>query len=229
MKKPNFFNYKFRASSLPILMTTSRSKSDTLSETTKTYLKSLWIAEMYDREKYDNRNKFTEKGIACESDSLSLIQEVTGETFFKNQEHFENEFVQGTPDIINLPKIEDVKTSWDIWTYQAVDKEVAGKDYFWQVQGYMWLTGAKSAVLRFCLVNTPELIVNDEMYKLSFKYPELQDNPELEAKMRRNYLFDDIPAKKRLKSFKFRSSNKKIRMLKKQIKAARAYLNTIKL
>lgn len=229
MKKLNFSNYKFRASGLPTLMTASRSKSDPLSETTKTYLKGLWIAEVYGREKYDTKNKFTEKGIISEPDSLNLIQEVTGEAFFKNQEHLVNDFIQGTPDIIKLPRIKDIKTSWDIWTFQAVDKDYAEKEYFWQVQGYMWLTGLKLADLVFCLVNTPEEIINDELYKLSFKYPELYYSQELEAKMKRNYIFDDIPAKKRLKNFKFRSSQKKIRMLKKQIKLARAYLNTIKL
>lgn len=229
MKKFNFNNYKFRASGLPLLMSPSRSKSDGLSETTKSYLEELWIKEIYAREKYDTKSKFTDKGIACESDSLELVTKVTGEVLFKNQNELSNEFITGSPDVIKAPRIKDIKTSWDIWTFQKVDKKYAEKEYFWQVQGYMWLTGVKLADVIFCLVNTPEDLIADELYKISFRHPEFNESEELTKKFRQNFLFDDIDPKKRVKLFRFRSSQANIRKLKKQVKLARAYMNTITL
>ncbi len=115
MKKLKFKNYQFRCSSLPTLMTNSRAKDEVLSETAKDYLRELWIREIYGREKYDAKNKFTDKGIQCESDSFDLVKEVSGKTYFKNQKQLENEFIKGTPDLVK-PLI-DIKTSWDIWTF----------------------------------------------------------------------------------------------------------------
>ena len=53
MNKVDFSNYKFRASGLVNLMTNSRTKSDPLGESTKTYLRDIFIKEVYGREKLD--------------------------------------------------------------------------------------------------------------------------------------------------------------------------------
>jgi len=63
MKKVDFSNYKFRASGLVHLMTNSRSKSNSIGDTTKTYLRDIYIKEVFGREKVDVDNKYTKKGI----------------------------------------------------------------------------------------------------------------------------------------------------------------------
>lgn len=227
MNKIDFKTYKFRASSLPYLMTASRSKTDPLSETTKAYLREVWIAEVFDRIKYDTKNKYMDKGIACESDSLDLVQQVTKETYFKNKKMLDNDWVKGTPDVTK-PLI-DIKTSWDIWTFAKVDEDLAIKTYFYQLQGYMWLLGAKESQLMYCLVNTPEEIIADELYKASFRNPELSENEEATQKFRKNYIFDDIDPKLRMKKYSFVSSDEEIENLKEKIKACRDYLRGLSL
>lgn len=227
MNTVDFSKYKFRSSALPYLMTNGRVKSDPLSETTKAYLREIWIAEVFGREKYDPKNKYMDKGIACESDSLDLVQKVTGKTHFKNKELLENEWIKGTPDI-KKPLI-DIKTSWDIWTYAKVDMSLAEKTYYYQLLGYMWLTGEKVGSLIYCLVNTPEDIISDEAYKLSFKYPELSDSQEAMDKFRINYIFDDIDPKLRTKEYTFTFDEEKIEALKERITASREFLGGLSL
>lgn len=234
INKIDFSTYKFRCSGLANLMVSSRSKTDPLSETTKAYLREVFIREVYQREKFDTTNKYTEKGIMCEPDSMDLIKKVTKQTYFKNNEHFTNEFIQGTPDIVldkgkDTARIKDVKTSWSIFTFANVTEESALKSYYYQLLGYMWLTGSKTSELLYCLVNTPEEIMNDELYKLSFKYPEMNDSDEKMERFKRNYIFDDIPARQRLKSFAIEYNEDDIAALTEKVIAARVYLKTLSL
>lgn len=229
MNNIDFTNYKFRSSFLPTLMVNGRSKSDILSETAKTGLRELWIKEVFGREKYDTTNKFTEKGIMCEADAMDLIKKVTRKTYFKNKEEFSNEFITGTPDIVLPDSVKDTKCSWSIHTFMNVDEDYALKNYYYQILGYMWLTGTPNGEIIFCLVNTPEEIMNDEMYRLSFKLPELNNSEEFTNKVKMNYIFDDIPEKMRLKRFSVPFSQEDVELLKERIIAGREYLKTLSL
>lgn len=217
-------------------MTNSRTKGEVLSETTKTALRELWIKEVYDRQKYDTANKYTDKGIMCEPDAMDLLQKVTGKFYPKNLEQLENEYITGTPDIIisdlagAKQHIIDIKCSWDIWTFAAVDEKSSYKSYYYQQLGYMWLTGVFSAELDYCLVNTPEEIMTNELYKLSFRFPELSGSDEaLIAPFKKNYIFDDIPEKERVKIFPLTFIQDDVNELMIKIEAARRYMADLKL
>ena len=148
---------------------------------------------------------------------------VTGETFFKNLKTFENEYVTGTPDII-VDRVIDIKTSLDIWTFSDVDEDKGRKDYFYQLLGYMWLTGLNKAELAYCLVNMPPEMVADEMYRLSFYMPEdEQDN------YRNNWEYGDIEDKLKVKRYSFVKDEKAIEVLTGRIVSAREYLAKITL
>lgn len=219
MNTVNWSTYKFRCSSLPDLMTTSRKKDEVLSETAKSTLDEVFIREVYGREKSDTiANKYMQKGIMCETDSLELVERLTGKKYFKNLKQLENDFVKGTPDVVT-PDVVDIKTSWDIFTFKSVKEDKARKDYYYQLLGYMYLTGAKESHLMYCLVDTPELLANDELYRMSFKIPET----EVE-KYKNNYTFGDIPEIKRVKNYHFEYSESDIELLKTKLLAAREYL-----
>lgn len=223
----DFSNYKFRCSGLGNLLTDSRSKSDPLSETTKTYLKAIYIAEVYGREKYI-ATKYMDKGIACESDSLDLVKTVSGKTFFKNQKRLENDYIIGTPDVIDDLFVIDIKTSWDIWTFAAVNQNKAKSDYYGQLLGYMILTGKLNAKLAYCLVNTPEEIISYELYKLKASGA-IKDTPEDEEIALKNYQFDDIDPIKRMKIYDFELEKEIEKKLIERITLSREYLNNLSL
>lgn len=226
--KINFDNYLFRASGLGNLLTNPIKKDEVLSETTKTYLRELWIAEVFDRRKYV-ANKFTSKGIACESDSLDLVKEVTGKTYFKNQKEYSNDFIKGTPDVVSDDFILDIKTSWDIFTFSSVTLTGAMKDYYGQMLGYMLLTGKEKAKLTYCLVTATEDIIQEELRRLSYSFPEIDQSEEAAAKYRKNYEFDDIPAAMRMKQFELPLDVEVKEKLYTRIEASRAYMNSLSL
>lgn len=220
----DFSNYKFRCSGLVHLMTNGRKKDELFGDTTKTYLRDIYIKETFNRERPDIKGPACAKGTMVESDSLSLVQEVTGKAYFKNQDRFENDFIQGTPDVILDDKIIDIKSSWTIWTFASVDEALAKKNYFYQVLGYMWLTGKKTGDLVYCLVNTPDELTEHELFKLSYSITDEEID-----KLRINYAFDDIPAEKRMKQFSFEYDQVLVDELQTRIIAAREYLNKLSL
>jgi hypothetical protein len=225
----NFDNYKFRCSSLGKLMTDPRSKSETLSETTKAYLLEIYIDEVYGRRK-DISNKYTEKGLYCEEDSLGLASLYTGKLLLKNKDKFENEYICGTPDIILADKIIDIKTKWDIWGFAGEDG--SNKDYYYQLQGYMWLCDKQNAELVYCLTNAPEhLIVSEKKKQMYIRgLVDMYETPEfaeMEKEIDMNMTFDDIESKDRVKTFSFTADMEVIEKLQKRILEAREYLNSI--
>ncbi len=66
--------------------------------------------------------------------------------------------------VVNVP---DIKSSWDIHTFIDAKANELSKDYYWQGQAYMWLTGATTATFCFVLVNAPLQMIDDEKYRLA--------------------------------------------------------------
>lgn len=225
MNKPNFSKYKFHASGIKKLMVNSRKKSDPLSETTKSYLREIWIEAVFGRIK-PIITPAMQKGTIVETDSMELVQKVTGQTYFKNNKELENDYIIGTPDIIDKKNslIRDIKSSWDLWTFAKVTEKSASKDYYWQILGYMWLTDTKKGSLNYALVNTPENLINDEIYRLCFKMTE-----EEADKHRINFIFDDIDEKLRLKQYNFDFKQEDVEQVMSKIELCREYLISYKL
>ena len=148
---------KFRASQIGKLMIEPRSKSEALSQTTKTFLEELAIENRFGVKK-EFSSKYTEKGIICEAEAIALIDPF----FDKNEITFENDWITGTPDVIDENSIIDVKCSWNIWTFPHFEAEIPTKDYFYQLQAYMWLTGKSHAKLTYCLIDTPDQLIYNE-------------------------------------------------------------------
>jgi hypothetical protein len=151
----NFNNILFRCSSLGYLMTESRVKSDPISETTKTHLIDVYVQNKYGRQS-DISNKYIQKGLMVEEDSITLYSRVKKTFFKKNEQHLSNAYIKGTPDLFTGIEIKqadevlDTKSSWDIYTFFRVHTQPLNKMYYWQVQGYMALTGAKRS--KACLL-----------------------------------------------------------------------------
>src|SRR5688572_14682194 len=181
-----FDNTLIRCSCLGKIMTEARSKSEVLSETTKTYLRQLFREIKYDRKK-EITTKYMEKGLMVEEDAITLYSLVKKRFFKKNEERVKNDYLCGTPDLFIGESIEqakeiiDIKSSWDLFTFPFPSDKI-NKDYFYQLQGYMFLTGAEKATLVYCLIDTPLTLINDEKRKLLYKMGVVTDeNPDYMA------------------------------------------------
>lgn len=168
---------KFRCSSLHNLMTEPKLKADkeagNLSEGAKTHALDVWVSARYRR--YEEAySKYFEKGNEVEEDSITFLSLAKKKLYRKNEVKLSNEWIAGTPDlfigdeIVRASEIIDIKSAWDIFTFnRTIAKGGAGSAYYWQMQGYMWLTGASKATLAFCLVNATPNLITDEKYRLA--------------------------------------------------------------
>jgi hypothetical protein len=173
------------------------------------------------------------KGMICEDDSLGLVQKVVGGEFrMKNSEFFKNDFVCGTPDVIlkHEDYVEDVKTSFNLRTFTESD---LARNYWWQGQGYMWLTGKKNYRLVYCLVKTPDHILDGEKRRWFYKFGGDESNKHYikacEQIDRNNDLIEELPTGSRIKVFEFQFEPEKIEALKVRIEACRKFYDSLAL
>lgn len=225
-------NIKFRCSSLGLLMTEPRSSKEVLSETTKSYLTEVYVAHKYGRMK-DVQNRYTIKGLKVEEDSITLLSRVTKVFFKKNTERISNRYISGVPDLFEgkvIRKAEiiyDVKSSWDIFTFFKETTENLNKKYYWQLQGYMALTGAKTSTLAYCLTDTPDVLINDEKRRLFFKMGLIDETPEFEEACReieRLSVYDDVPLSERVRLIRIDRNEEDIQRLYVRVRQCRQYI-----
>jgi len=218
---------KIRCSAIGKIMTNPKTKGETLSQTTKTYLQELAVQEVYGiRKEFSSR--YTDKGNEVEELSIALCNDVLNLGFiYKNEEHFENDWIMGTPDVNTDEILLDVKSSWDATTFPFFDTELKNKEYFYQLQGYLWLTNKTEALLCYCLIDTPLQIVEDEIRREHWKASLIEESLDLRAFVQSKHTFGHIPKEKRLKTFKIIKDDVIIENIKTRIEECREYYNNL--
>lgn len=218
---------KIRCSAIGKIMTNARSKSEVLSKTCKSYLEELALEEIYGiRKEFSSR--YTDKGNEVERESIDLAQDVLDMGFmYKNTEFFENDFLTGTPDVNTDTCLLDVKSSYDASTFPFFAEEIPNKDYMYQLQGYMALTGKRKSILAYCLVNTPYDIVEDEIRRAHWKHHLIDESDELRAEVEAKHVFDHIPMEKRIKSFHIKYDKDIVKAIYDRVKECRVYYDQV--
>lgn len=219
---------KIRCSAIGRIMTSPRSKGEVLSQTTKSYIKELVLEHKYGIRKEIN-SRYLDKGNMVENESIELTEKVLDlDLIVKNESYFENEFICGTPDIIMGDTIIDVKSSWSAHTFPFfLDEELPNKDYYYQLQGYMALTGATKGMVVYCLINTPEEIVLDEIRRTSWSRHELDVTEETEAEVRQQHEFDHIPEVNRVKAYYIERNEDVIQAIYERVNECKIYYNRL--
>ena len=227
-----------RSSSVGYLMTEPLTKADKeaglLSKTAKSHLIEIYIREKYGRRK-DVQTKQMRKGVEVEDDAIELLAQSLGRPLSKNTERFTNDFITGHPDVLDLTesglKVWDVKSSYDLFTFLGNIPDKLNSQYYWQLQSYMWLTGATESCIAYCLINTPLGIIEQEKKSLLYKMNVIsEESPEyvLEAaKLELNMMFDDIDQKERLLLFPVHRNDDDIELIKEKVSKARVFLESI--
>jgi len=161
--------FKVRASGAGQVMTNARSKSELISKTTLTFVEN-WLKERLYGYQQEIRSKYIDKGNQLEDLAIDTAIELLDlEFILKNTDTFEDEFFTGTPDLVTSDEVLDVKCSWDAYTFPLFDDEIPTKDYYYQLQVYMHLTGKKKARLVYVLLDTPETMI----YEIKREYGHL--------------------------------------------------------
>jgi hypothetical protein len=219
--------FRVRCSALGKIMTSPRSKSEILSQTAKTYVEEQVLQAKYGIVKTFN-SRYTDKGNLVEDESIKLASDVLDLGFlYKNDDHFSNDWVTGTPDVNTNDLLLDVKSSWDATTFPFFATEIPTKDYFYQLQGYLWLTNKAKALLVYCLVNTPLDMVQDEIRRAHWNANLLEESLDLIDEVQKRHNFDHIPDNRRVKVFEVERDDEVIEQIKERVELCREYYETL--
>lgn len=147
-------DFKLRASASGAVMTNPKNKSELLSETTKGYVYDWMKEQIYGYPK-EIKSKYLDRGIELEDVAIDKAIEWLDLPFaIKNEQHYEDDFFTGTPDLVVDGIVYDIKCSWDCFTFPLFEKEIPTKGYYYQLQVYMHLLGLKKAQLVYVLLDT---------------------------------------------------------------------------
>lgn len=205
-----------------------------LSETCKTYLIQSYVLSKYGRVR-EVQTKQMIKGTISEEESIKIFSLFDGQIYTKNTDRLSNEYISGTPDLhsgdelLFCDEIIDVKSSWDIFTFLSNVPDPNNFMYYCQLQGYMALTGAKIGTIVYCLVNTPDSIIEGEKYNLLKKLDvATEEAPEFKKeyqKLIHNRKFDDIPIEERVLTYSIERDDAFIEKMYKTIDKCRLFLS----
>jgi len=213
---------------------------DALSDTCKTYLIQSYVLSKYGRV-MEVKTKQMIKGIISEDDSIELFSVIDRKPYLKNTERISNDFISGTPDLFDgddihrCNEIIDIKSSYDIFTFLSNVQKLSDVEddatiaYYWQLQGYMALTGAKIGTLAYCLVNTPESIIEGEKYALLKRLDvATEEHPDFKrelSKLLANRYFDDISMEERLLTYSVERNDDDIQKIYSKVVKCREFLS----
>lgn len=221
--------FKIRCSAIGKIMTNSRTKGE-LSKTAQGYCKDWLKGQIFKRQRHIS-TKYTEKGNIMEDNSIDFIAKMLGYgMLIKNEEHFSNDFMKGTPDILpgNTDIVIDAKNSWSHDTFPLFESKATTLDYYWQLQGYMHLTGRKKGVLAYVLSDTPDHLIEREAkwYCIKNGYEAMDNDIFNEFYDRMNY--SDIEDKYKIKVFESDYHPESIQAIEDRVWECRNYISKLK-
>ena len=218
---------KVRCSQIGKIMTNPRKSGEVLSQTAKSYVEEIVLKEKYGiRKEFSSR--YTDKGNEVEEESIALVNDVLNFKFiYKNDEHFTNDWITGTPDVNTDEVLIDVKSSWDASTFPWFETELPNKDYYYQLQGYMWLTGKNESILAYCLIDTPSEMVEDEIRRAHWKFHIIDESQELREEIEAKHKFSHIPKNRRVKYWFVQKDEAVIEQIKERVELCREYYNLL--
>lgn len=214
---------------------------DPLPQSAKSYLKSLYGVLKYGKQSSfkDKGNKYTNKGKQVQSAAVELISSLDGCKYQENEERLANGLITGIPDaflgedVTKAEYVPDVKGSWDWDTFaDNIDKPL-NPLYWWQLQGYLELTGAKEGDISYCLISMPDSMLNDEVFSLQNRMQKQMNvidvtiTPEYklaEANLIKNLTFEEMEESERRLKFNITKDDDAILKIYETIPKCRDYL-----
>lgn len=136
-----------------------------LSVGAKTYLKSIARELIYGFSQ-EVDVKYMRKGLACENDSIELLNRVLFKSYQKNSVRVNTALFTGECDILQPTYIRDIKTSWSLATFPCVKEDAHDKEYEFQGRAYMHIYDRPNFYLDYCMVSTPEELRKYEQIEL---------------------------------------------------------------
>lgn len=214
-----------------------------LSDTAKAFVRKVWL-QIKKGVYIDIKSKYLDKGLYAEEDAITLISDVDGVFYVKNDERRSNANHTGECDVFkefpNKKIVIDTKCSWSPETFMNAKPD---DDYEWQGRIYMELWDADEFHLKYTLVDAPPHLVQREKDNAKWKYYSADmTDAELDLfekamqpiydQIERNMVYSNNPAftkEERVKTFIFYRDREKMKLMDERVKMAREYYKTITL
>ena len=218
--------FKIRCSAIGQIMTNPVKKTDLLSKTTVSYLEKWVKEEIYSRTQ-DISSKYMDKGNECEDAAIEYAAGIMGWDFAeKNEQFFNDEHFTGTPDLLVGDTVEDIKCSWDCFTFPLFDTELPNKDYRYQLLGYMALTGKQSGGINYCLMDASVELIESEARRQSYARGEGGEvSVDLYDEMSAKMTYSHFPSKLLHKRFEELRDDETIQAIRDRVELCRKYIN----
>lgn len=228
--------YNERASKVGKIMTNPRSKSAVLSETAKSRIEEKFIEDNFGVSP-TFWSKETNKGNECEIESMIFYvknKDLFGAT--KNETKFFDENFNGTPDMIFNGVVYEFKTSWSLFTFPLFEESIPTKDYEYQLQTYLHLTGLTAGKLVYVLTDATEGMIDDEIYRRCMREKIYDKGPEyaaikekqIEESVRKEMTFKQVPDELRIKEYDVTYDPEMINEIKSRLIDCGAYYDSLK-
>jgi hypothetical protein len=214
-----------------------KKKQDTpeeLTQSCKDFLVRTYAIEKY----YSGRGLMPSrilKGSQVESQAMDLFIESEGGVHYnRKRKLIKNGYITGVADLYDgttpesSSEIVEIKSSWNIFSFLTSVNKPLKRSIYWQLQGYLSLTNAKVATVAFCLVNTPDAIIEAERKRVEDNRKMFEDDEErhlatleeLAVRMK----FDDIPVNERVLKFTVNRNEDDINRIPARVEMCRQYL-----
>jgi hypothetical protein len=200
-------------------MTPAKAKGGGLSETAKSMLVTWYKEQLYNRRK-EIQSKYMTKGNTCEDAAIEYINKLYGTDYKKNEQHYNNDYIHGTPDIVD-DTIIDIKNSWAFDTFPLFSSSLPNRDYMYQVQGYMQLTGARKGSVVYTLMDLPD-------DQIELEYRRSGGTGLVTPEFKSNNKYTDIADKLRVKRFDIDYDEELATAVLDKVEEARKFIGMLK-
>lgn len=224
--------FKIRCSAIGHIMTEPKLKADkeagNLGRTAKGYCEDWLKGQLYNR-KLEFTSKYTDKGIIMEDAAIDFISDQLGiGLLFKDDQYLENDYMNGHMDISLPDCVIDVKNSWSWETFPLFSKGIPNDNYYWQLQGYMELSGKTKAKLIYVLSDTPVHLIEREARNYCFYNGYGEMDLEIYNEFYKKLTYADVDNKLKIKIFEFEKDADAIAKIKSQVEKCRNYIEILK-
>jgi hypothetical protein len=113
----------------------------------------------------------------------------------------------------------DIKNSWSWETFPLFEKGMP-TDYYYQLQGYMALTGATKGKIIYTLINMPIELATKEGWRAGYDMDDIEQHEAFIASV----TYDDLPADLRVKEFDCERDDEVIEAIRSRVVECRNYI-----
>lgn len=174
---------------------------------------------------------WSEKGNLLEQEGIEMLSKLDKVYYCKNMDIVTNDYLLGKCDIHSPERsaILDIKVAWNINTFLSTLNAPLKALYWYQMQGYLELYDLPFGEVCFCLLSTPEDMVERERLKLLNKYVfgeiSRDDFDKTLETLNLSMSYSKLPLKKRVIRFRVDRDKSIIPKIYKKVERCREWLH----